>query len=229
VVWEEYFVLLLPFLCAVAGIALARGVQAIERRHVDGIVIPIALAFLVGASGWRLTFSSVQFPAWAALTIMCAWLALALHTFARWRRRAAPGAMWLSLPAVAYALVLQTEETRFSRNDAQRERVDFVMRTTQPNEPYFDGYSGYGVFRPHVYRYWLLHDEMQLMLGTQELETGVLAALRERKPPLIASDAWTATLPPAVQAYIRDNYVPSRYADIWQRRSGTEEESSSSR
>ncbi|MEW5915760.1 MAG: glycosyltransferase family 39 protein [Gemmatimonadota bacterium] len=221
VVWEEYFVLLLPFLCAVAGIALARAVHAIEQRHAYGLLIPIALAFLVGASGWRLTFSSAHFPAWAALMIMCAWLALALHAFMRWRRRSAPGWMWLSLPAIAYALVLQTEETDASRNDAQRERVDFVMRTTKPNEPYFDGYSGYGVFRPHAYRYWLLHDEMQLMLGGEELQRGVLAALRQTRPPLVAADAWTATLPSAVQTYLRETYAPSRYAEIWQRRSAT--------
>jgi hypothetical protein len=218
VVWEEYFVLLLPFVCAVAGIALARSAQAIERRHLDGIVLPVALAFVVGASGWRLTFSAVHFAAWAALTIVAAWLALALHAFVRWRRRAAPGWMWLSLPAVGYALVLQIEETRSSRNDAQRERVDFVMRTTQPNESYFDGYSGYGVFRPHAYRYWLLHDEMQLMLGAEELQRGVLTALRQTNPPLVASDAWTATLPAAVQAYLRENYAPSQYAEIWRRR-----------
>jgi len=59
----------------------------------------------------------------------------------------------------------------------------------------FDGYSGYGVFRPHAYRYWFLHDEVQLMLSAEELGPKVIEAIQACRAPVVVLDQWSETLP----------------------------------
>ncbi len=217
VVWEEYFVLLLPFLCAVAGQALIAGARVIKRVSLEAVGPLLGIVLLLAAIGWRLTISPAPLAPWAAAIAVGAWLLLAGHLLARWNQ--GPSLHWplLALPALVYALTGQVEQLDAPNNSEQRARIEYVMRETKSDEPYFDGYSGYGVFRPHAYRYWLLHDEVQAMLGEDELTGGVLTSLESARPRLVSYDHWTRLLPRYVIAYLRANYRATEFPDIWTR------------
>jgi hypothetical protein len=88
------------------------------------------------------------------------------------------------------------------------------MRATQATDPVFDGRSGYGVFRPHAYRYWFLHDEMQMMLSEEEKGPDIVRALETQHVPVVIVDDFTRLLPRAVLDYVAAQYVDSPFPDI---------------
>ena len=99
-------------------------------------------------------------------------------------------------------------------NADQRARLDYVLRTTGPDEPVFDGYSGFGVFRPHAYRYWFLHEEMQAMLTDEEKGAAVVRALERAQPPVVVVDGWVKTLPAVVREHVASRYDDTEFPDI---------------
>ena len=105
--------------------------------------------------------------------------------------------------------------SRHADNAAQRARIAFVLAATRPDETVFDSYTGYGVFRRDAYRYWFLHDEVQLMLTDRQKGADIVAAIRSARPALMFTDGYTDTLPAAVRAEIRRVAVPTVFPDIW--------------
>jgi hypothetical protein len=217
VVWEEYFVLLLPFLCAVAGVALVRSVRAEKILSFEGLGILLGLGAVGVRMSWRVLAVGEKLAPLTVTLVAIAWLVLVGHMVMRVRRGLAPRWAILVLPAFIYSIVVQVGMVDSHRNDGQRARIEYVMRETRPDEPYFDGYSGYGVFRPHLYRYWFLHEEVQPMLTQGELTEGILEALETRKPRLVTVDHWILTLPSEVTGYLEAHYEPTEFPDIWRR------------
>jgi len=82
----------------------------------------------------------------------------------------------------------------------------------------FDGYSGFGVFRQHAFKYWLLHDETQAMLSPYEKGPMIVEALEKQRPPLIIVDRFTLMLPQEVQAYLGAHYEATACAEIKKRK-----------
>ena len=103
-------------------------------------------------------------------------------------------------------------------NEHQRERMDFVMQTTGETESVFDGYSGFGTFRPHAFYYWFLHDEVRVMFEPESLASDIIASFEEQMPPIAIVDSWTKKLPEPVLKYIDENYEVAEYEDIFVRR-----------
>src|SRR5262249_52884236 len=64
----------------------------------------------------------------------------------------------------------QTERT----NSKQLEAIKFIMDNTAPEDAVLDGWSGFGVFRPHAYYYHFLHAELRAMLGNHELADNLI-------------------------------------------------------
>ena len=91
-------------------------------------------------------------------------------------------------------------------NTGQRKQVEYVLANTRPDEPVFDGYTGHGVFRPHAYFYWFLHQEIQAMLPESDKSVRLIAALEARRPAMAIADNWVATLPMEVQTYLANHY-----------------------
>jgi hypothetical protein len=106
------------------------------------------------------------------------------------------------------------------KNDDQRARVNYVMANTKPTDTVFDGNSGYGVFRQHAFKYWLLHDEVQAMLTPEEKGPGLIESLEAQKPPIVIVDRFTQMLPPEVLDYINAHYEATPFPDIKKRRTG---------
>jgi len=232
VVWVEYFVPVVHFAVLVAGLFVfdfasrflmdgdgaARLADGPARRTAIVLVAACGCILLVNLLGrWLLPRHTMS--AAAVTAVLGAWAASAWGLAAAVRARSRVWAVWGLALLLAFPVVEQWDYFREQSNDAQRARVEFVLANTGPDDPVFDGYSGYGVFRPHVYRYWFLHDEVQLMLSEDELGRGVIEALERRRAPIAIVDSWSAALPPEVQRYISEKYQPTEFPDIRVRKS----------
>lgn len=119
--------------------------------------------------------------------------------------------------ALLVPLALQVVSLRVG-NGADRARLAFVDSIVAPGEPVFDTYRGFGLFRPHAYEYWLLHDELQKMVGDRGMARDIVAALERERPPVVLEDVFARTLPAAVKTVVRREYVQSSVLGVWCRR-----------
>lgn len=227
VVWVEYFVPVVNFAVLVAGLFLFDFASRLlarrdERGRLTDARARRTAALLIAACACitaldvearfllpRHTMSTV-----AVCAVVGAWAAIALRLAASARARSRVWAAWGLALLLAFPVVEQWDYFRQQSNDRQRARVEFVLANTGPDDPVFDGYSGYGVFRPHAYRYWFLHDEVQLMLSDDERGPQVIEALERSRTPIAIVDRWSAALPTEVQRYISEKYRPTEFPDI---------------
>jgi hypothetical protein len=223
VVWTEYFVLIVNFAVLVAGIFLFDlgsacltaddGRLRRLRRWVMPLAIAASIIAIIDLVGRRLghahTLSLIGVTAVVAL-----WFAIGSCLAFAVRLRSSQWPVLAVVLLLAFPLVEQLDYFGQASNEWQRARVDFVLANTRPDQCVFDGFSGYGVFRPHAYKYWFLHEEVQLMLSDKELGPDVIEALQRTRAPLVVCDQYSATLPAAVHRYIARNYRATEFPDI---------------
>ncbi|MFN8545789.1 MAG: hypothetical protein U0807_16525 [Candidatus Binatia bacterium] len=225
VCFEEYFILVVPFAVATAGMQMvawwrehflpASGSRA-WRTCIAAAAIGAGVVDLVGlrvlaANKLTLTAMAVTVGLWGVLGGL---LAIA--------GRRAPGlraALCLALVLVL-AVVQQVDWIPRNGNAEQRARVEYVLATTRPDEPFFDGRTGWGVFRPHAYRYWFLQEDFQPMLSREERGRDIVDALERTRAPLAADDEFVAILEPEVREYLATHYEDTPFPELKRRRDG---------
>lgn len=225
VVWEEYFILLVPFAVIVAGLTLVdwcRRYLCVGNRlgfHANGHSrwVSALLLGLFGVMGADLVGRVVgphRLSTAAVTEVVVLWTAITLLIVlvGRWRPAWQP-ALWLVL-VLAFPIVEQRDWIGHSSNDAQRQRVAFILTHTTPQDAVFDGYSGFGVFRPHAFRYWFLHEEVQAMLSEQEKNGELIEALQRVQPRIVIRDQYIDALPAAVRTYLDTHYEGTPFPDI---------------
>ena len=106
------------------------------------------------------------------------------------------------LPSIAMA------EAFTEKNEAQLARLRSVYEMTKPTDLVMDGWEGTGVFRPHAFYYFFLHNETVAMLPPARLAAYLddLESGRVR-PRLIALDEHLAALGPRFLTFVQGNYV----------------------
>ena len=228
VVWEEYFVLILPFAVIVAGLQIIKLWKWCFRSKAisdtppkplhlcrKGIVVLFAGTsminlLIVTSSGGRLEIlMRLGIPILWIIGGAVIWKAR--QRFYGWDRIA-----WLLLILV-FPITQQARWVRRHSNEGDRQRIEYVLATTSPSDPIFDGRSGYLVFRPNAYWYWFLHDEMQLMLSEQQKGPDIIRVLEEKKVPIVIVDGFTKMLPAEVLEYIRRYYEDTPFDEIKRR------------
>jgi hypothetical protein len=87
-----------------------------------------------------------------------------------------------------------------------------VLRNVAPGETVLDGHYGAGVFRPHAYYYFFLHDEIRAMVAPDEL----LAALRGGTvaPKVVLFDRHLQEWSPELAGFIRAHYADAGHPPI---------------
>jgi hypothetical protein len=83
----------------------------------------------------------------------------------------------------------------------------YVLEHSPSNGVVLDGWSGYGVFRPHANYYWMLHPGVRAMLSPEvknALVEGVLSA--RVAPDIIVLDANIQALSPRLAQYVEQTY-----------------------
>jgi hypothetical protein len=166
-------------------IGLFLEVPLMPSAHRQYYLIPLPLIALFAARGLFLLLDHVPRPR-RAWWLAGALLVLAIH----------PG--------------LALREAFHDRNDLQLARLGFVYDRTTPGDPVMDGWEGMGVFRPHAFRYFFLHEETLAMLPTAELDA-YLDALESGaiRPRLIALDKNLRALGPRFLAFVTAHYTTS--------------------
>jgi hypothetical protein len=106
------------------------------------------------------------------------------------------------LPVIAFVDAYQ------DGNGLQLARLRTVFQRTQPQDLVMDGWEGMGVFRPHAFFYFFLHEETRAMLPAPQWDAylGDLEAGRIR-PALIVMDENLAALGPRFVTFVHDRYA----------------------
>jgi hypothetical protein len=168
-------------LIACTTLGLFAGVLVIPVAQAQYYLMPLPLAALFAARG--------LFRLLDALPVRNALLALATAGLS-----ILPGiALWHSFT---------------SANDAQLARLGEVFERTQPTDLVMDGWEGTGVFRPHAFYYYFVHEELLPMLDRarvdaylDDLESGRI------RPKLIALDPYLVALDPRLLRLVARDYV----------------------
>lgn len=222
VVWYEYFAMMAPFIALSGAMALGDWFSEWEHEPVSRYSsYVLALFTFVALFPYRafLRADALAYVQSGSTLALSGILALAAQR-AGWKREFRGSAvMCLTLvsivPLVRVSTVLHRQD-----NAEQRRQLEFVLATTRSTDAVFDGYTGYGVFRPHAYYYWMIHQEVQAMLSEADKGERVVEALEARRPPIVIADAWIAMLPQTVQNYLAAHYEPTPFPVFRKRRAG---------
>jgi hypothetical protein len=162
---------------------LAAGIFVIPVAHRQYYLMPLPIACLFAAQG------------------LC-------FLVERARERARPWLLILATIPLSILPVLDLREALTMRNDAQLARLRYVFENTKPTELTMDGWEGTGVFRPHAFYYYFLHDELLDMLPQAKLDTFLDALESGRiRPRLIAMDTQLARLGSRFVRFTMANYT----------------------
>jgi hypothetical protein len=230
VVWEEYFLLLVPFAIIVAGLTLtgwARKYLFSDGRVVlfdshSNQAVTFLLVALLAVTVWfslpPIFYATRPAISRSLLTIvLCGVLFLVL----RYKRNASVSLQAAILMAIISVFPLKEQAyflVRGHTNQWQRQHINYVLENTKATDVVFDGYSGFGVFRQHAFKYWLLHDETQAMLSAYEKGPIIVEALERQRPPIIIVDRFTLMLPQEIQTYIGTHYEATLFPEIRKRK-----------
>ncbi|MGK7885773.1 MAG: hypothetical protein AB4057_14245 [Crocosphaera sp.] len=100
-------------------------------------------------------------------------------------------------------------------NVEQLANISYILEKTSPNEKIMDGWTGVGVFRPHAYFYWMLHQEIRALLTKEEKEE-LLKNLKsgQIKPDLISLDYNLRQISPDITKFFQENYQHTGQGNI---------------
>lgn len=195
-----------------AGVHLSRSWRARRRRYEGVVLLSTALGLFLGVLVMPVPHRQYYLM---PLPIVCLFAARGLLALvARVQERVSPHVR-PSLLGVALLLLnilpaVALWESFHDRNDAQLARLRFVYDHTQPTDLVMDGWEGMGVFRPHAFRYFFLHEEAIAMLPAWRLEA-YLDRLESGaiRPKLIAMDKNLTTLGPRFSRFVQRHYTTS--------------------
>ena len=100
-------------------------------------------------------------------------------------------------------------------NHVQIAAIEAVNRQVPPEGRVLDGFTGYGVLRPHAWYYWWVNEYSLALVPEEELRTGLLARLQPNPPAAVLFDRNLERLPKDVLDWIRANYQPTDLDVLW--------------
>ncbi len=169
--------------CTLVG--LFAGALVIPSAHGQYYLMPLPLVCLFAAQGLVLLVEGAQ-------------------------SRARPVLLVLALIPLGVLPARALRDSRKSRSDGQLAGLRYVFENTKPEDVVMDGWHGMGVFRPHAFYYFFLHEETIAMLPAPQLAAYLDALERgEIRPRLIAMDRNLAALGPRFTDFVKMNYVSS--------------------
>ncbi len=117
--------------------------------------------------------------------------------------------------------VLRDIDSALWSNRTQVATIENVNRQVPVDGRVLDGFTGYGVLRPHAWYYWWIN-EYSLALVSDDDRARLLARLQKNPPAAVLFDQNLERLPANVVDWIRANYEPAEPNVLWLRRAGDE-------
>ena len=216
--YKEYYVMVLPLLAIYCAytlkiiISFSISEKPIIKWNLIRFIISV-LTFII-ALCYMLDFIQPSLlNSKIAYEIICGILViLIILTLLKGKRNIA--LLLASIGIIIFPLQQIYHQTERS-NTGQLEDIKFIMNNTTPDDTVLDGWSGFGVFRPHAYYYHFLHNEVRAMLSNDDLADNLISALKEKRTKVIIYDGSVKALPQQVQNYITQNYVYSGQGNIY--------------
>jgi hypothetical protein len=143
--------------------------------------------------------------------IVCLWAAQALlRGVERMPQRLRPVLFGLALFGLLWKPVRGVNDEAKRRDDDQLAKLRTVFERTQPTDMVMDGWQGMGVFRPHAFYYFFLHEEVRAVLPPAPLDA-LLGDLESGtvRPKLIAMDENLRALGPRFVSFVESHYTSS--------------------
>jgi Dolichyl-phosphate-mannose-protein mannosyltransferase len=204
-----------------------RAADALSRG--DAALVLQTIALLVGAFAIpvpHLQYFLMLLPITAILAAQALQegaeaLAFRLHRLARPAIGRASAAI-LGLAAVTVPPMVGTAgglHPRYPALQDQLGRMRLVYALTRPGDTVMDGFTGAGVFRPHAYYYFFLHNQIRALLTGPEMDD-LRRALRDGEiaPEVILFDLDLRRLSPDFAAFVEENYEPAGDPLVWRRK-----------
>jgi len=209
--WDEVWDTSKPmFLVALAGPLLSLFAILRMRERRDGDVLLMCTGLFVFA-GLRIIPVAQRQYYLMLFPIACLWAAQAvLWGLERMPERLRPVLFGLSLFGLLWKPVRGVNDEAHRRSDEQMAKLRTVFERTQPTDMVMDGWEGMGVFRPHAFHYFFLHEEVRAWLPRTPVDAflGELEAGSVR-PKLIAMDENLRALGPRFASFVETHYTSS--------------------
>jgi uncharacterized membrane protein len=143
------------------------------------------------------------------LPIVCLFAARALFSLLdRARERTRPRLLVLAIASLSVLPVVGLRGAFGDRNDLQLAQLREVFERTGPTDLVMDGWLGMGVFRPHAFHYFFLHEETRAMLPAPQWSAYLDALEAGRiRPKLIAMDENLAAMGPRFLTFVHGRYA----------------------
>jgi hypothetical protein len=102
------------------------------------------------------------------------------------------------------------------RHQEQTRHIQQLMAVTDPDDAFFDGFTGYGALRPHAFYYFWINHHSWPMISVSERTAGIIGALQSPRTRVLLFDQQLAKhLSPDVLQVIEQLYVADmRYSDV---------------
>jgi hypothetical protein len=204
VIENSWPVLLLSLLGAcVAGYRFVRG----AHRHYGSLILLSTLGGLI-VGLFVVPVAHRQYYL-MPLPLVCLFAAQGLAFLVGLARKVAHAPLLIIATIPLFVLpILGLRKGFTKRNDRQLARLHEVFANTKPTDVVMDGWEGTGVFRPHAFYYFFLHEESVPMLPPERVDA-YLDSLESGKiqPKLIALDDNLVALGSRFVRFVKTNYV----------------------
>ena len=190
-----------------ASLSLSRFIRSDRRRYEELLLFCVAAGLFAGV----VVIPSAHRQYYLMpLPIVCLFAAKALFFLVERARERGRSLLLVFAIALAVLPVLALRDSFQSPNDRQLARLKQVFERTKPTDLVMDGWEGTGVFRPHAFHYFFLHEETVAMLPRERLDA-YLDGLESGKPRprLIAMDENLAALGPRFVSFVKRDYASS--------------------
>lgn len=219
--YRQYYQLFLPLLSLFAAILILQLADTLNRAALILLrrdayrrwwLLPIALYLFVTVWGmlWMIRYAHITSAA-LLFGIACTVLAVVLSP------RRMRYALLVFICGTLVQPFNQMMNTFSEGNRWQLSQIRYILDHSEAKDTVLDGWSGYGVFRPHAYFYFFLNDGMLTMLNARQKGQDVIDALERQPTKFIIYDAFVRSLNPEVQTYIQEHYRATGTGDIYER------------
>jgi hypothetical protein len=185
---------------------VARFFRSPERNYGEVLVLCTVLGLFAGV---RIIPAAQKQYYLMPLPLVCLFASEGLLWLVdRARRRSRAWLIALAMLPLSVLPVLGLRDSFRSRNDLQLARLRQVFEGTKPTDLVMDGWEGTGVFRPHAFYYYFVHEERESMFSAgrvdaylDDLESGKI------RPRMIALDENLVALGPRFLRFVMNRYA----------------------
>jgi len=207
----------LPLLALFAATSLVQLVEffvaALGKREERGngsARVGITLTFATGAGLWLLLRWAGP-PVLIEASYIWLWVSAVVVSLPFLLARKRDWVLVIYLAALSVAPLTRMFRTLSPLNTKYKDtlqQIAFVMESTKPTDPVMDGFTGWGVFRPHAHFYWLLQKDFPIVTRQQRVE--LLDDLRSGRatPKLVFLDRNLRQFSSDVAEFVEKNYEP---------------------